>query len=148
MSADDYWTAHPELAAERYKHDRAAVQREEFRKAGSEVERFLQTQLNYQPTENNKTLMLEYLTSRNLPLTAEALFEAFRALKSQLAQSDKGISYGATTVVAFDQRNQNPSFIPTELRDNIRRKIARYTSTEYQDWLVRHPEEAALLDEH
>src|SRR5215469_12667970 len=30
LSADEYWAAHPELAAERYKHDRAAVQREEF----------------------------------------------------------------------------------------------------------------------
>jgi len=34
-----------------------------------------------------------------------------------------------------------------ELKQTIRRKIARYDRGEYQDWLVRHPEEAALLDE-
>ena len=90
--------------------------------------------------------MLDYLTLHKLPLTADSLFEAFSSLKSPLAQSDKGISYWATAV-AFDERNQNPAYISTELRDSIRCKIARYTSSQYQDWLVRHPEEAAVLDE-
>jgi len=55
LSANEYWKAHPELAAERHKHDRAAVAGEVFRKAESEVERFLQTQLNYQPTTTTKS---------------------------------------------------------------------------------------------
>jgi hypothetical protein len=56
---------------------------------------------------------------------------------------------GSTTVTDFGSgsRNENPSRITTELKETIRRKIARYTSSEYQDWLVRHAEEAALLDE-
>ena len=54
LSADEYWAAHPELATERHKHDRAAVQAQVEAKAESEVERFLQTQLNYEPTSNNK----------------------------------------------------------------------------------------------
>lgn len=81
LSADDYWAAHPELAAERHKHDRARIAREETRKAESEVERFLQT--------------------------ADSLFEAFRALKPELAQSDKGLKFGSTRVIDFGERNQN-----------------------------------------
>jgi hypothetical protein len=55
--------------------------------------------------------------------------------------------YNGTTVVDFGERVQNPSKITSELKQTIRRKIARYDSSEYQDWLVRRPEEAALLDE-
>jgi hypothetical protein len=55
--------------------------------------------------------------------------------------------YNGTTVVDFGERVQNPSKITSELKETIRRKIARYDSSEYQDWLVRHPEETALLDE-
>lgn len=147
LSADEYWAAHPELAAERHKHERAAAQAQAVAKAESEVERFLQTQLNYRPISNNKMLMLEYLESHNLPLTAGALFEAFQALKPQLAQSDKGLEFGSTRVIDLGERNQNPSYISTELRDDLRRKISRFSSQQYQDWLVRHPEEAAILDE-
>jgi hypothetical protein len=74
------------------------------------------------------------------------LFEAFNALKSELAQSDKGISYGVTTVVDFGERNQNPSYITNELKETIRRRIARYSAEQYNEWLIRHPEEAAILD--
>jgi hypothetical protein len=50
-------------------------------------------------------------------------------------------------VVDLGERVQNPSKITSELKETIHRKIARSDSSEYQDWLVRHPEEAALLDE-
>jgi hypothetical protein len=147
MSSTEYWAAHPELAAERYKHDRAAIEREAIRRGEAEVERFLQTQLNYEPTANNKKLMLDYIEKHcNNQLTAENLFDAFKALKPQLAQSDKALTHGSTTVVDFGPRRENP-YLTTGLKDTIRRKIARYSSAEYSDWLVRHPEEAAIIDE-
>ena len=55
-----------------HKHTRAAVSREVIRKADAEVDRFLQTQLNYAPTDNNRKLMLEYLTSHDLSLRKTA----------------------------------------------------------------------------
>jgi hypothetical protein len=123
------------------------VQVQAVANADTEVERFLMTQLNYEPTANNKKLMLGYLESHNLPFTAEALFEAFNPLKSELAQSDKAISYGTTTVVDFGERNQNPSYITNELKETIRRKIARFSAEEYREWLIRHPDEAVILNE-
>lgn len=63
LSANEYWDAHPELAAERHKHSRAAVERDAIAKGQSEVARFLQTQLNYQPATANQEAMLNYLLS-------------------------------------------------------------------------------------
>jgi hypothetical protein len=45
------------------------------------------------------------------------------------------------------ERNQNPSYVSTELKDSIRRKIARYSAEQYNEWLIRNPEEAAIIDE-
>jgi len=53
--------------------------------------------------------MLDYITSHNLPLTAEALFEAFNALRPNLAPGERMLSYGSTTVVDLGTRNENPS---------------------------------------
>jgi hypothetical protein len=110
MTADQYWKAHPELAAERYNHDWAAIEREAIRRGEAEVARFLSTQLNYEPTANNKQVMLDYIEKHcNNQLTAANLFAAFTALKPQLAQSDKALSHGSTMVVDFGPRRENPS---------------------------------------
>jgi hypothetical protein len=90
---------------------------------------------------------LQYLSDNGLTLTAENLATAFDACKSKLKLSQKIQQYNGTTVVAFGESVQNPSKITSELKETICRKIARYDSSDYQDWLVRHPEEAALLDE-
>ena len=37
-----------------------------------------------------------------------------------------------TTVVDFGERNQNPSYITNELKETIRRKIARYSAEQYK----------------
>jgi hypothetical protein len=78
----------------------------------------------------------EYLSVRINPL-----------LKDKLTLSDKIPTHNGTTVVDFGTRNENPSYVLTELRDNIRRKIARYTAEQYREWLIRHPDEAENLNE-
>lgn len=138
---------HPELATERYKNDRAAIERTTIAKGESEVARFLQTVLHYQPTYANKSAMLKYLHAHNLPLTAESLMQAFNALKPTLAQSDKGVSYGSTTVVDFGPRRENPSYITKELKESTRRKVARMSSAQYRQWCLDHPDDAAIMDE-
>ena len=90
---------------------------------------------------------MQYLSDNGLTLTAENLATAFDACKSKLKLSQKIQQYNGTTVVAFGESVQNPSKITSELKETICRKIARYDSSDYQDWLVRPPEEAALLDE-
>ena len=81
-------------------------------------------------------------------MSVENLATAFDVCKSKLKLlSQKIQQYNGTTVVAFGESVQNPSKITSELKQTIRRKIARYDSSEYQDWLVRHAEEAALQDE-
>lgn len=77
MSAAAYWEAHPGLANERHKHTLAPAKAEAVRKAEGEVERFLITQLNYQPPSNHKKLILGYLSTHSLPLTAESLTKVF-----------------------------------------------------------------------
>jgi len=53
---------------------------------------------------------------------------------------------GSTTVVDFGTRKQNPSHVSTELKDTIRRKIARYSAEQYREWTLRNPNEVAILD--
>jgi len=149
LSADQYWHAHPELSEERYRPHRAAGDAESLRRAKAEVERFLASKigLQYEKDDANRDELLQYLSDNGLSLTAENLATAFDACKPKLKLSQKIQQYNGTTVVDFGERVQNPSKITSELKETIRRKIARYDSSEYQDWLVRHPEEAALLDE-
>ena len=90
---------------------------------------------------------MQYLSDNGLTLTAENLATAFDACKSKLKLSQKIQQYNGTTVADFGERVQNPSKVTSEPKETIRRKIACYDSSEYQYWLVRHPEEAALLDE-
>jgi hypothetical protein len=122
---------------------------EPLRRAKAEVERFLASKigLQYEKDDANRDELLQYLSDNGLSLTAENLATAFDACKSTLKLSQKIQQYNGTKVVDFGERVQNPSKITSELKETIRRKIARYDSSEYQDWLVRHPEEAALLDE-
>jgi len=149
VSADEYWAAHPELAGERFKRERGIGDAEALRRAKAEVTRFLTSHAGaqYLPDDTNRDLMLDYLREHKLDMTAESLTIAFDALRDKLKKSDVVQTSGATTVYDFGERNENPSYISTDLRDNIRRKIARFNSGEYQEWLVSHPEEAALLDE-
>lgn len=105
------------------------------------------TQLNYAPTTANQEVILGYIPKHRLPLTAESLMQAFNALKPTLAQSDKGVSYGSTTVVDFGERRENPSFITAELKDTIRRKITKMSSAQYDQWCLEHPNEVTILDE-
>jgi hypothetical protein len=90
---------------------------------------------------------LQYLSDNGLSETAENLATAFDACKSQLKLSQKIQQYNGTTVVDFGERVQNPSKITsrTETDDSPQDRSLR--QQRYQDWLVRHPEEAALLDE-
>jgi hypothetical protein len=64
-----------------------------------------------------------------------------------LAESDKGLEYGSTRVIDLGERNQNPSYISEELRKDVRRRVAKMSASEYNEWLVRHPQEAAILNE-
>ena len=149
LSADQYWHAHPELSEERYRPHRAAGDAESLRRAKAEVERFLASKigLQYEKDDANRDVLLQYLSDNGLSLTAENLATGFGACKSKLKLSQKIQEHNGTTVVDFGERVQNPSKITSELKQTIRRKIARYDSSEYQDWLVRHAEEAALQDE-
>ena len=125
-----------------------AVRSQELSDGSAEVERFLSTRigLQYEPDDNNKRLMLDYLHKHKLALSAENLVTAFNLLKSQLKLSDKITSHNGTMVIDFGSRNENSSFISTELRDSIRRKIARYGAEQYREWLMSHPDEAEILN--
>ena len=67
--------------------------------------------------------------------------------KDKLTLSDKIATHNGTTAVDFGTRNENPSYVSTELRDNIRRKIAEYTAEQYREWLIRRRDEAENLNE-
>jgi hypothetical protein len=41
-------------------------------------------------------------------------------------------------VIDLGERNQNPSYISEELRKDVRRRVAKMSASEYNEWLVRH----------
>jgi len=89
--------------------------------------------LQYEKDDANRDVLLQYLSDNGLSLTAENLATGFGACKSKLKLSQKIQQHNGTTVVDFGERVQNPSKITSELKQTIRRKIARYDSSEYPD---------------